>query len=142
MIRSRRSTSTAGSELRVDGLFVTESSDVLAAWSEHFKHLATPHDNSRFDDTQKSFIEEDILVVMWIAGSCAADPGPILHSKVSRVLKSLNSGKAQDIHVIWAEHIKAADTELIPYLSDLFNTLLLVDWPVIPLNEAYILPIH
>ena len=143
LIRSQKSsTSTAGLELRVDGLLVTESSDVLAAWSEHFKHLATPQDNPGFDVPQKRFIDEDILVMLWIAGSCTADPEPILHSEVSRALKSLNNGKAQDIHGIRAEHIKAADIELIPYLTDLFNTLLSVDRPVAPLNEAYILPIH
>ena len=125
-----------------DGLLVTQSSHVLAAWSEYFKHLATPQDNPGFDVPQQIFIDEDILVMMWIAGSCAADPEPILHSGVSRALKSLNNGKAQDIHGIRAEHIKAADTELIPYHTDLFNALLLVDRPVIPLNEAYILPIH
>ena len=80
--------------------------------------------------------------MLWIAGSCTADPEPILHSEVSRALKSLNNGKAQNIHGIRAEHIKAADIELIPYLTDLFNTLLSVDRPVAPLNEAYILPIH
>ena len=70
LIRSQKSsTSTAGLEL-------TESSDVLAAWSEHFKHLATPQDNPGFDDPQKSFIDEDILVMLWIAGSCTADTEP------------------------------------------------------------------
>ena len=73
LIRSQKSsTSTAGLELRVDGLLVTESSDVLAAWSEHFKHLATQQDNPGFDEPQKSFIDEDILVMLWIAGSCTA----------------------------------------------------------------------
>ena len=95
--------------------------EVLEAWTTHFNHLATPQNASCFDVKHKQLVEEDLLVIQWCVTNTQQTHIEISQREVRQALRSLNNGKAVDIHGPKAEHIKTAEQILIPSLTELFT---------------------
>ena len=142
LIRKQRVTaSSPGTELVIDSRLISGIDDVIEAWTTHFNHLATPQNASCFDEKHKQLVE-DLLVMQWCATNTQQTHIEISQREVRQALRSLNNGKAADIHGLKAEHIKTAEQILIPSLTELFNILLKCNRTIEPLNSAFILPVH
>ena len=83
-----------------------------------------------------------MLVMQWCATNTQQTHIEISQIEVRQALRSLNKGKATDIHGQKAEHIKTAEQRLIQSLTELFNILLKCNHTIESLNSAFILPVH
>ena len=140
--KQRSSPNISGEELLVGDELITSRHEVLEVWTDHFKNLATPQDSPNFDTDYHNFINEDLLVMQWIALNSTSSTTPVKPSEVTNALRSLNSGKAADVFGLKAEHLKVASDVIAPYLANIFNSILVHGHNIPSLNEAYILPIH
>ena len=64
LIRKQRSTPPGSTELLVNDNLITDNEDLLNAWADHFQHLATPTENSKFDAAFETTTENSFDIIM------------------------------------------------------------------------------
>ena len=140
----RTSTVSKGNVLRIDGDLIDDPTQVLEAWTDHFRKLATPNESASFDESYRKLVNDDVLVIqMMLAGVPDIEPyTEISAEEVVTAITRLNNNKASDITGLCAEHLKSAPQVLAPILANLFNMIIRSGHYVDILNTAYVTPIH
>ncbi len=107
------------------GTVVTESSDLLDAWVEHFVTLSKPQEGCDFDDDFKHYVENVVSEID--GGSVAWHESlfdiPFTIPETQKVCNSMKCGKAGGWDGITPEHIKFGGRRLVEIFTYLFNVL-------------------
>ena len=122
----RKTPNTDCHELIENGILHSNIDDVLDLWTKHFTQLTTPQENPEFDETTKALVDESILLIEAKLHRYPEIPAEISRGEVFDAIhvRSLNLGRAKDIHGIKAEHLHHADLEVLDPLVNLFNSIL------------------
>lgn len=125
LIQHQRKTPDADTlELLDNGTLYTDIDNVLDIWTKHFSTLATPQQHPEFDDNIKDLVDENILL---IEGKLHLQPEPadlVTREETFNAIRSLNLGRAKDVHGLKAEHLRHADLEVLDPLVNIFNSIL------------------
>ena len=119
--RQRSSTTRAMQALKIDGVLITNTEDILAAWAEHFERLATPDPKQ---DAHGLQMEKDLFTINNILSHRHEVPSPVSPREVAQATARLNNNKAADSTDLCAEHIKNAMPFIQPILCKLLSAIL------------------
>ena len=92
------------------------------SWGNYFKYLATPQDDSTFDEEYNRYLQTNYLLQ-----ACTASGKPLPAVSVYDVVKlvrTLKSRKAPDIFGISSQHINFASPVVLDILACLINKAL------------------
>ena len=102
-------------ELSVNGTVYKSENEILLAWKEHFGSLATPTDHQDFDEGYKQQVASEMLDILDICKSLPAQNPEdyVTEQQVDKALKSMNRGKAADIHGVTVEYLLHGGNSLL-----------------------------
>ena len=111
-------------ELSVDGTVYKSEGEILSAWQKHFGALATPADHQDFDEEYKQQVAGEMLDIMDICSSLPAQNSEdcVSAEQVKKALKSMNKGKAADIHGVTVEHFLYGGEALLEKVTGILST--------------------
>ena len=111
-----------GEVLEIDGNRVSNDSEVLDVWRQHYCNLYTPKDNPNFDF--KKFVENK-LVQFHTDSYRNDDPldNPFQFDEVVDVCSKLPNGKASGPDQLSYEHVKFGGNLLFEVLTKIFNAV-------------------
>ena len=112
-------------ELSVDGTVYKSEGEILSAWQKHFGALATPADHQDFDEEYKQQVAGEMLDIMDICSSLPAQNSEecVSDEQVKKALKSMNKGKAADIHGVTVEHFLYGGGALLEKVTGIMNSV-------------------
>ena len=113
-----------GEVLEIDGNRVSNNSEVLDVWRQHYCNLYTPKDNPNFDNDFKKFVENK-LVQFHTDSYGNDDPldNPFQFDEVVDVCSKLPNGKASGPDQLSYEHVKFGGNLLFEVLTKIFNAV-------------------
>ena len=104
-------------ELSVNGTVYKSENEILLAWKEHFGSLATPTDHQDFDEEYKQQVASEMSLP-------AQNPEDyVTEQQVDNALKSMNRGKAADIHGVTVEHLLHGGNSLLQKVTGIINSI-------------------
>ena len=112
-------------ELSVNGTVYKSENEILLAWKEHFGLLATPTDHQDFDEEYKQQVASEMLDILDICKSLPAQNPEdyVTEQQVDKALKSMNRGKAADIHGVTVEHLLHGGNSLLQKVTGIINSI-------------------
>ena len=112
-------------ELSVDGTVYKSEGEILSAWQKHFGALATPADHLDFDEEYKQQVAGEMLDIMDICNSLPAQNSEdcVSDEQVKKALKSMDKGKAADIHGVTVEHFLYGGEALLEKVTGIINSV-------------------
>ena len=125
--RQRTQSSAATRELVYRDQTYTDDEGIRIGWANYFEDLATPHFDPKYDDDHLQFVTSILDALIRQSTPHGANLSPVdrfSEVEVSLALRQLKKGKAADIHGITSEHLLNAQDALIPYITELFNSML------------------
>ena len=123
LIKKQRKTKNESTQvLWIDEKEISETSEILQTWENHFQMLSTPKDDS-YQQEKTALARLQNKIIEEIELEKGPEIPPVTHLEVKRAIKSLNTGKAEDLDGITAEHFQNAEDELIPVLLELINDI-------------------
>jgi hypothetical protein len=126
IIATQRSTAPKSNmSLNINGNIITDDTEILNAWADHFETLSQPLVNSEFDSHYMYRVVQDIRIIDSLSQTPKSPPfqtNDIIHA-----IKQLNNNRAIDPHGLMAEHLKHAPPPIIPLLTELFNHIIITN---------------
>ena len=113
LLRRRHGHQAAEIALKLNGELVYDGDSQRNAWADYYEELATP-DQSKLPHTS-------IDLIRWMTSQDKMQD--ITSSEVQHAIKNLNTGKAEDLHMIQAEHYKYGGSMLTQVISELINRI-------------------
>ena len=110
-------------ELYVGSTLCKSENEILNGWHQHFERLAIQHDSPHFDQEHQKLVDLEFNEIVDIC-QYSNTFIPITSQEVTKAIKSLNTGKSNDIFNIKSEHFIYAIEAVTPTLVNLFNTML------------------
>ena len=122
IIAKQRSHSTnRHPKIKVDGRLLTDPSEILDAWADHFDNLGTPLEDPTFDANYRSQVVEDMKCIFHLASLVV--PPSFSIEEISLAIKHLNTNRAADAQGLMAEHLRNAPPTVVSYLRRLMNAM-------------------
>lgn len=107
----------------IDDLYVNDNlyhgSDVVNGWHEHFSILAQPSNSDMYDYANLNLCDLDYQTIKEICDGIP--PRTVSIDEISTAIKSINTGKAEDILGMSIENILFAGNEFLNHLCTLIN---------------------
>ncbi|CAC5378066.1 unnamed protein product [Mytilus coruscus] len=91
-------------------------------WHNHFKTLAEPIQNSTYDSKHQKLCDVDYQAIKYLCNQ--ASPRIVIKSELIEAIKSINTGKSEDIFGLSIEHILNAGDDFTDYLLYLVNIII------------------
>ena len=117
------------SHKNIDELVVGEKrfseESVLSGFHEHFKTLASKKPNQEHDKKYLQQMEDEVSFMYHLCLNSETVPTMVTSKDIQNAAKSLNRGKAADVHGVTAEHIYYGGQELLSVVKTLINNILL-----------------
>ena len=127
LINRQRSASTiTANRLVYNGTEYEGAKDVCRGFSTYFAKLGKPKVSELFYDDHRINVEADVAILQ---DGFAQQPHStvITEADVRKAIKELHPGKAPDGDGISAEHLLYAKEAVVPFLTELFNGILLLN---------------
>ncbi|CAC5404576.1 unnamed protein product [Mytilus coruscus] len=99
-----------------------ENEEVINGWHNHFKTLAEPIQNSTYDSKHQKLCDVDYQVIKYLCNQ--ASPRIVIKSELIEAIKSINTGKSEDIFGLSIEHILNAGDDFTDFLLYLVNIII------------------
>ncbi|CAC5394456.1 unnamed protein product [Mytilus coruscus] len=99
-----------------------ENEEVINGWHNHFKTLAEPIQNSTYDSKHQKLCEVDYQAIKYLCNQ--ASPRIVIKSELIEAIKSINTGKSEDIFGLSIEHILNAGDDFTDFLLYLVNIII------------------
>ena len=121
--KKRKRNAKNGNVLKIDGQLITETTDVLEVWKDHYKELYSPLKQNSFDEQFKEFVEKKIEEYSIKSLEVDVDPlqYPFAMGEVAEVCRNLPNGKASGLDGIQYEHFKYAGVDCWNLLTKILN---------------------
>ena len=110
--RQRKTSITHLSTWTVDGKEYETQDEIREGWAEHFQKLATPSENSKFDQHYKQMVDSDVEAIEKLCKEECSPMDPVSEAEITAALKRLNNNKAVDVMSLTSEHFKLAGQEI------------------------------
>ena len=134
LVNMQRNKGDCGSAILVQEEIITDRNAICAECAEYFQKLATPSDE--LDTTEDKLIEYMRTI------TCLKDEKiQVSSDMVAKVIKQMKRNKAQDIHGLAAEHLKALSPLAIEILTNILNQILACGKIPQSLKSSYKIPI-
>jgi endonuclease/exonuclease/phosphatase family metal-dependent hydrolase len=101
-----------------------QGDDVTIGWAAYFSDLSVPGSKPEFDSDHYDMVNRDLMIYNQMADMGTHSVALFEHGEVGLCSRRLNSNKAADKFRLTAEHLKLAESSVIPPLTDLFNGVL------------------
>lgn len=111
LLKRRHGVQSSDIALRLDGKLVYDGDIQRDAWANFYEELATPGGSD----------EPSLDLLRWFSKLDATPE--VTAADVARAIKNLNSGKAQDLYSIQAEHFKYGGPALIQVTTKIINSI-------------------
>jgi hypothetical protein len=103
---------------------VFHETDIPTGWATYFSDLSTPCSKPEFDSDFYNMVNRDLEIYNEMADIGSQDLDPFGCSEVGICIRRLNNNKAADKFGLTSEHLKFAEENVIPYLTELLNGVL------------------
>jgi hypothetical protein len=113
LLRRRHGSQSSDVALRLEGKLVYDGTTQCEAWADFYEKLATPGEDRH--------LGMDLDLIRWISEQ--EIPIEVDQNEVAQAIKNLNTGKAEDLHKIQAEHFKYGGRALLQATTQLINRI-------------------
>ncbi|CAC5425416.1 unnamed protein product [Mytilus coruscus] len=101
---------------------ITANTQNKRLWHNHFKTLAEPIQNSTYDSKHQKLCDVDYQAIKYLCNQ--ASPRIVTKSELLEAIKSINTGKSEDIFGLSIEHILNAGDDFTDFLLYLVNIII------------------
>ena len=115
------------SELNHHDVPLTTTDEIKEGWAGYFEEFASPHFDTAFDEDHLQFMNTRMSQLVARASPAGSNLSPVVmftEAEICSCFRSLKKNKAADIHNISAEHLIFASESLIPFITQLFNSII------------------
>ncbi|CAC5377888.1 unnamed protein product [Mytilus coruscus] len=124
LLRTQRSDGNRFTKtLRRDNQTAETNEDILHMWTDYFYEISNPDYKQDFDYEKYELSSLQNTIIEKIEKG-KAKIEPIREEEIHDAVKGLKNGKSSDIDGISAEHYKNAETELLPLILHIINTVI------------------
>ena len=124
LVKKQRSSFSQCTKELIMGDF-TYTEDLTQIWMLHFSKLATPSQNSLFDQQYADRVSLDTKAIEIQAVEQLVPLSlPITQAEVHHTISKLKLHKAKDEFQLVAEHIRYAKDEIVPFLTAIINMVI------------------
>ena len=122
LVRNNRKKGTDTiTELSANGNDYKGEENVVKAFQDHFRKLATFSLQDKIDLPYHNMVEEDIEILYELARN--RNVTAVSADEITKAIKSINKGKSADFHGITIEHIIFAGSEMGELLALFINII-------------------
>ena len=121
--KQRNSKTNCTDRIIVNGKNFEEYDNIIDGWQQHFESLAQPKEKPTFDEMYKAEVNFDVNDIESICLEQRQPVDPVTNKEVKSAILDLKNNKAADYMELSAEHLKMAEEELTPFITDIVNEI-------------------
>lgn len=140
--RRKRGCTSAGCEINFNGVTCRDSDSIARNWGTYFEALYTPQEDIEYDDSHRSFIENELREYTSNNDNAPVTACEISTEEVRTAVKLCQRGKSGGDDNIVYEHLIYGGTYLIEILTRLYTAMFKHAYTPIKMKHGVVITLH